>query len=122
MIYRKLSDSGDYTLGNAKQNFLADINAVSQAIKTNLLLLKNEWWEDTSKGLPLFQNILVSNGSKNSIEIADLLIKDNILSTLNVNKIIDFESNFDVRTRTYTITKCEVSTSFGNITLSNITM
>ena len=123
MKYRRLDDNGDYRIGSNSQDFLLNDDAVAQAIITNLKLLKGEWWEDLGKGLPLFQNILVSNGSSDSIKIIDLLIKQNILSVKNVSRILSYESSYDVKTRTYTVTKCTIITSFKSaITFSNISL
>ena len=109
MAYRKLDENGDYVLGQGKQNFLTGVYAVAQAVKTNLMLLQGEWWEDTSKGLPLFQNIL--GQKKNSI---DLLVQNQILKTDGVIEIVSFSSTFN--NRNYQI-NCEIKTQFGNTTI-----
>lgn len=109
MSYRKLDGNGDYVLGQGKQNFITGIYAVTQAVETNLKLLQGEWWEDTSKGLPMFQNILGQTADKkNSI---DLLVQNQILKTDGVIEIVSFSSTFS--NRNYQIT-CEIKTQFGN--------
>ncbi len=109
MKYRKLDGNGDYTFGQNAQNFLTDIDAVAQAIKTSLLLLQGEWWEDTSSGLPLFQNILSQPRiSQNKI---DLIIKDNILNVYGVKGIKDFASNYS--NRSYSVS-CTIDTQYGS--------
>ena len=50
MRYRALDDNGDMTFGGNNKNFLKDIKAVIQAIKTRIKLLKGEWWENTETG------------------------------------------------------------------------
>jgi len=110
MIYRALDSNGDYVFGKNMQSFLIDINAVAQAIKTNLLLLKEEWWEDLSEGLPLFQNILGQSGSGESIQSIDLIVKDRILNTQNVLNIITYSSKYENRRLAIS---CSVETVFG---------
>jgi len=111
MIYRELDLNGDYTFGKNMQNFISGAAAVAQAIKTNLLLLKEEWWEDTEEGLPLFQNII---GQKffadGNIQSADLIIKDRIANTQGVLTIIGYNSMYDNRKLSIS---CTVITIFG---------
>lgn len=110
MIYRRLDNNGDYSFGNNLQNFVLSAEAVGQAIKTRLLLLQGEWWEDTSQGLPLFQNILGQPGTSENLASADLLIKDIIANTPNVTGISDFKSTY--KNRKYGFI-CKVDTIYG---------
>jgi hypothetical protein len=101
------------------QNFIKDTDAVVQAIKTNLLLLEGEWWEDISEGLPLFQSLLGQSGTQEHLDAADLLIKERILSTQGVSQIQDFQSSYE--NRRYTISKCVVATNTGQtVTVSGV--
>ena len=77
--YRRLIN-GDYSFGRNNGDFLTGIDAVSQAIRTRLLLLKGEWWEDTEQGLPLFQSIL----GQYETQPIDLLVQDTISNTKDV--------------------------------------
>lgn len=119
MKYRAIDQNGDYVMKNM-QSFLTDADAVTQAIKTNLLLLQGEWWEDTSNGLPLFQNILGQPGTPDKINAVDLIIKERILATQGVSEIIDFQSSY--QNRTYTIEKCSVNTIYGTATVSGVNL
>jgi hypothetical protein len=116
LIYRRLDSNGDYTFGQSKQNFLSDINAVAQAILTRLRLLKGEWWEDTTEGLPLFQQILGTRGTNK--KVVDSLIRSRILDTTGVSGIETYESTFDGETRAYTFT-ATVNTDYGSTTITN---
>jgi len=111
MLYRRLDGSDDYSLGNG---FLRGVEAVAQAIKTNLRLLKGEWWEDTSKGLPLFESILGRIGSYEDIRAVDLIIKDQILSTKGVVSIKALKSA--CLNRRYSFS-CTINTEFGEVVL-----
>jgi len=111
MLYRRLDGSDDYSLGKV---FLRDVEAVAQAIKTNLRLLKGEWWEDVSKGLPLFESILGRSGSDENIRAVDLIIKDQILSTKGVVSIKSLKSS--CLNRRYSFS-CIINTEFGEVVL-----
>ncbi|WP_199242630.1 hypothetical protein [Desulfosporosinus fructosivorans] len=102
------------------QDFLADEDAVAQAIKTSLLLLRGEWWEDTGDGLPLFQNILGQSGTQEHLTSTDLLIKDRILSTQGVSQIQSFQSSY--ANRRYNVENCTVLTNTGQtVTVTGVT-
>ncbi|MCL6442078.1 MAG: hypothetical protein K6T83_01205 [Alicyclobacillus sp.] len=120
MRYRKLSPSGDYTFG-LQNGFYTDTEAVAQAIYTSLKLLQGEWWEDTSQGLPLFQSILGQPGTPDHIHAVDMLVQEQILNVPGVQEITSFSSDYDSRTRTYTITNCTVQTQYGETVLKGVT-
>jgi hypothetical protein len=67
---------------------------VAQAIKTNLLLLQGEWWEDTSQGLPLFQSILAGPGTPDNLQAAHLLIRQRIAATQGVKSVDSIQVSF----------------------------
>jgi hypothetical protein len=115
MKYRILDQNGDYSFGRGQQNLTYGSYAVAQAIKTRLLLLQGEWWEDTSLGLPLFQQIIGQSGLQKNVKIADLLIQNVILNTPNVTGISEFLSAFQNRSYSF---QCNVQTAFGDITVS----
>ena len=115
MKYRRLDINGDYTLGRNRQNFLTDVDAVAQAIKTRLLLLYGEWWEDLTDGLPLWQRMIGSVGSDENKQVLDLIVKERINGTTNANSVVNFIS--EIKDRKYTFT-CLVVTDYGNLTVS----
>ena len=126
MTYRQLSDTGDFTLIGESSEFYTGTTAVAQAILTNLRLLAGEWWENTSLGLPLIQNILGTSGSAANIAAVDNLVQQTILGVaLNglqlVQSILSFSSAFDTRTRTYAFS-CTLNTIFGAVGLENVTL
>lgn len=116
MKYRKLIN-GDYSFGGNANDFIEGTLAVSQAIKTNLLLLFGEWWESINQGLPLFQNILGQPGTPENVQAIDLLVQANISSTPGVLNIKNFESTYE--DRTYSLT-CTVETQYGDATVEVI--
>ncbi len=116
MIYRQLDDNGDYIFGRGKQAYLSGVEACAQAIKTRLLLLYAEWWEDLEDGLPLFEQILASPGSDRNIQAVDLIFKDRIVNTTGVQSLASYESNYENRQYKFT---CVVETQYGELVVSN---
>lgn len=108
--YRRIVDD-DYSFGNSAQNFVSGTVAVAQAIKTRLLLLQEEWWEDTEDGLPLFQSILGQPGTEENLQSIDLLVQDRIIKTPGVNGVKYFESTYT--NRNYGVS-CTVETMYGD--------
>lgn len=90
---------------------------MTQAIKTRLGLLKGEWWEDTSTGLPLFQSILGKVGTVDNISLVDTLIKAQIVGTTDVTGIESFSSTFDSTARKYSFS-CTANTKYGTVTVT----
>jgi hypothetical protein len=105
--------------GHGAADFYVDEEAVAQAIKTRLLLLWGEWWEDTSDGLPLYQNIIGVRGTQANLAATELLIRDRIAQTENVLEVVSLSSDFDQETRTvyYNAT---VNTPFGLVELNDV--
>lgn len=93
MIYRKLTSTGDYSFGRGSQDFVEGVEAVAQAVNTNLLLLRGEWWENLENGLPLFEEIIGTPETAEGITTIDALISDRILSTEGVLSIESYESS-----------------------------
>lgn len=115
---RKLDSNHDMIYGQGSQDYLIDIDAVSQIIQTRLLLFLREWWEDREDGLPLWQRILGRPGIKKGI--IDGLIRERILGTPYVKGIQSLTSKIDVDLRSYQV-YIVVQTSFGPVIVTNIT-
>ncbi len=116
MSYRRLDSNGDYIFGGGRSMYLRGADAVAQAIRTRLLLLKNEWWEDQLDGLPLWQQILGQNngGKKN---IVDGLIQARIMDWPPVLSISSVSSTYDPDTRAYSFSAV-ADTVFGQIVIN----
>lgn len=118
MIYRMLDDNGDYVFGRGKHAYLKDAEAVAQAIKTRLLLLYSEWWEDREDGLPLWEQILDTSGSEKNLQAVDYIFLDRIRGTTGVMAILGYQSDFDRQSRRYKF-KAVVETIYGNLLVTN---
>jgi len=119
MIYRVLDSNGDYSFGKGSQDFLADAAAVAQAIKTNILLLQGEWWENIGEGLPLFQSILGQSGTTEHLKAVDAIIRDRISSTKGVSSIQNFSSTYENRRYSFS---CTVTTTVGQTATVEVTL
>lgn len=102
MKYRKLDERGDYIIGR-RDELYEGTEAVIQAVKTRLLLLYGEWWENPEDGTPLFEKVL-GHGLRTGEppDEVDLVFSERINGTQGVSDITSFESKIDAETRTYT--------------------
>lgn len=116
MIYRILSKDWDYTFGNGTSNYLSGAEAVAQAIKSRLLLLYGEWWEDQEDGLPLWQKIMGTSGRPENQQAVDLIIRDRISETEGVLAITAWTSSFENRNYVF---RALVETKYGTLSVTN---
>ncbi len=116
MKYRRLDDNWDYCFGRGQQNYLTGVDAVAQAIKSRLLLLYHEWWEDLGDGLPLWERILGTSGSEENRQAVDLIIRDRISGTDGVSSVLQFDSSYERRIYKF---KATVETLYGTLYISN---
>lgn len=101
MRYRKLDSNGDYTIGRRDEMY-EGTEAVSQAVKTRLLLLLGEWWENRDEGTPLFEKVFGQRlRTDETPDEIDLVFSDRINGTQGVSDITKFESSIDAESRTY---------------------
>lgn len=117
VLYRKLTPAGDYTFGHGMADFYKDADAVGQAVKTRLLLLYGEWWEDRENGTPLFEEILRRSMTDDGIRAVDLIVKDRILGVDGVSAISKYEGTVNRLTRTYSI-EAVIETIYGEVNIS----
>jgi hypothetical protein len=102
--------------GNGQENFISDLEAVTQIIATRLKLFQGEWFLNLEDGLPLFQSILGSSGSQRNITVITNLIAARILGTPYVTAIVSITATYQNRKFVFSAT---VATQFGVVTVSN---
>ena len=115
--YRRLDSNHDPVFGQGKADYLSDLDAVAQAIKTRLLLFTNEWWEDLEDGLGAFTDILGKFSGNNRGDL-DKIIQERISGTTGVTGISSVSSNYDAETRQYSFSAV-VDTEYGQLTVTN---
>lgn len=119
MKYRRLDENWDYVFGHGKNDYLEGREAVGQAVKSRLLLLYGEWWEDLEDGLPLFERILASSGSDANKKAVDIIFARRIGDTTGVLNVSWYDSSFDRNKRAYSFS-CRVDTVYGELYVSNV--
>jgi len=116
---RALGPNGDPLQGNGQNNFISDLAAVTQIIKTRLLLFQGEWFLNLLDGLPLFQSILGASGSQRSqrsLQIIINLISARITGTPYVTGISSISASYLNRSFSF---KAQVETQFGTVFVTN---
>ncbi len=116
MTVRRIDNSGD--ISTSGQQFISNADEIAQTIETRLKLFLGEYFRDISDGTPWFQQIL---GKGSSLEVKEAQIKRRIIQTNGVDSIFQFETDFDLESRRYSV-KAGVVTPFGQafISLSDI--
>lgn len=96
-------------------NFLTDLNAIAQILKSRLLLLQGEWFESTTDGTPIFQQLL---GMPTSIQAVTLMLRQRILGTPYVSGIVSIDITYAPSGRNFSFAAI-VQTQFGTVSLTN---
>jgi hypothetical protein len=118
MVQQNAQPQNDPVEGANGPVFLSDRDAVAQIIYTTLRLLLGDWWEYLTIGFPLFQKLIGSSGAPTNQAGVMLIIQQTILSCPYVLQIVDFSFTHNTATLNSTFT-CIVSTSFGNLVVTN---
>lgn len=113
---RALDSNGEPIQGNGQNCFISDLAAVTQIIKTRLLLFEAEFWENVQDGLPLFQQILGASGSPRSLQVITNLISQRISGTIGVTGVTSINATYQSRKFTFS---AQVQTQFGTVFISN---
>lgn len=111
MLVRRLDSNHDMTFGYGLANYSTDAEACSQNVKTRLLLLQEEWFLDTTAGVPWLQQIMVKPAD---LALAESIIKERILTTEGIESIQAFDFTFDANTRKVNIA-CTVKTIYATV-------
>ena len=108
---RSLSTDGEPQYGNGTQNFISDLAAVSQIIRSTLLLLKGEMFLALNAGTPLFQALV---GQAITNQAVALIYQSIILGVPYVTGIASVSVVYVPQSRQYSFSAL-VSTVFGTI-------
>ena len=111
MRYRKLDANGDMVFGSGKNDYITEVEAVKQAVKTRLLLLYNEWWENAEDGLPLFE-LIAGHRDKGT---AEKEIQERIQGTQHVISVKNIQTSFERRGFYFS---CDLQTEYGQTNFS----
>ena len=119
MIYRRLSNDGDYLIGAGSSGFVSGIEAVTQAIITRIKLLRDEWWENLLEGTPLWQQILGHKSDEEAIRIINNVLVNRVLETKGVSSVESYSGEFNPSTRKYTFSAV-VNTVYGRSNIEEV--
>lgn len=111
MLTRRLDNTWDMSFGKGMNNFARDAEATGQKVKTRLLLLRAEWFLDTSAGVPYLQQIMVKPAD---LPLAESLIKQCILATEGVLEIISFTMTLNPENRKLSV-ETSIRTTYDDI-------
>jgi len=114
MIGRALNKCNDLFLENGRIGTIQAGDQVVQHVRTRLLTYLGEWFLDINAGLPYFQNIFTKPVN---LTLTESVIKNEILQTPDVNKLVSFEFTFD-RTKRILEIEFEAETTFGEVSSS----
>ena len=115
-MYCQINDTGD--IATSGEQFVDSAEEIAQTVRTRLKLFLGEYFRNINDGTPWFQNIL---GKGQSLDVKDATIKRRVLQTPGVISIFDFNTDFDLQLRTYSVSM-GIVTEFGNalITISDV--
>lgn len=112
MTVRKLTAYGD--IATSGQQFIAGKEEVAQTIKTRLYLFLGEYFRDITDGTDWFGKIL---GKGKGLQTAEATIRRRIAQTPGALSVVEFSTDFDLPTRTLSVS-CGVVTPYGQTTIS----
>lgn len=118
MKYRKLDSNGDYTFGNNNADYVTDLDAVVQAIRTKILLFYGEWWEDIGIGIPMFQSLIGQVNPEGLKQSATLLLTKRIQELNEVTSVNNIDLKIEKRTISFS---ADVDTVYGQASVEVIT-
>lgn len=112
MTVRALNENGGIVTSGS--HFINKEKEIAQTIVTRLKLFYGEYFRDITDGTRWFEDIL---GKGNATGNADAEIRRRISQTDGVNGILEYNSDFNLESREFSVT-CSVLTTYGNITIS----
>ena len=92
MIGFALNSDNDIIIENGNFKLVEDGAHTVQAVRSRLLAYLNEWFLDTSSGVPYFEKIFIKPANLGNVES---ILKQKILQTPGVNLIVEFTMVFD---------------------------
>ncbi len=112
MTVRLLDENGDIVTSGTQ--FTSGALEVAQTVQTRLRLYLGENFRNIQDGTPWWESILGKEGTLSSKEA---IIKNRIIRTDGVTKILSFETDFDISTRAYSV-KVGILTKYGETDLT----
>lgn len=104
----KLGTDGDLAFENGDLVLVTGVDAIAQLVGQRLKFFRGEWFLDTLKGIPFFDDIFVKTPNPTLI---DAIFKKVILDTPGMLRLDQFRLTLDRGRRTLSLTFKGISTS-----------
>lgn len=99
MTVRRLDDNGDIVTSG--EQFITGRDEIAQTVKTRLALFLGEYFRDITDGTPWYEQIL---GKFTSLDTAEAVLRVRISATPGAIRLTSFDTDFDLDSRTYSVT------------------
>jgi len=100
MTVRRINDdTGDIVTSG--QQFIYTRDEIAQTVKTRLSLFLGEYFRDILDGTPWYEQIL---GKFSSLDTVESVLRVRIATSPGVIRLTSFTSDFDINSRTYSVT------------------
>lgn len=109
MTVRRLDPVTGDIITSGEQQFIGGREEIAQTVKTRLALFLGEYFRDITAGTPWYEQIL---GKFTSLDVAESALRVRIASTAGVIRLTSFDTDFDINSRTYTVT-AGILTTYG---------
>lgn len=100
MIDVELGNNGDLVIENYDLVLIDSVDQIAQNLAIRLRFFLNEWFLDTTVGIPYYEDFFIK--APNRIRIESVL-KEEILDTEGVNEINSFTSDFNSTLREFSV-------------------
>lgn len=108
MTVRRLDDdTGDIVTSG--QQFTGGREEIAQTVKTRLALFLGEYFRDITDGTPWYEQIL---GKFSSLDTVESVLRVRIAATPGVIRLTSFNTDFNIDSRTYSVT-AGILTTYG---------
>ena len=104
----KIGTDGDLAFENGDLVLVTGVDAIAQLVGQRLKFFQGEWFLDTLKGIPFFDDIFVKTPNPT---LVDAIFKKVILDTPGMLRLDQFALTLDRARRTLSLTFKGISTS-----------
>ena len=111
-----LNSSGDLDFTNNNFVLVEGSEEIKQLVQVRISTFLGEWFLDSSRGIPWFQDILKKNPNP---VIVDAVLKNTVLETDGIKELISWDLDYDSSLRTLDLTfEAKVEDNPNNIIFS----
>lgn len=111
-VRRVNQDTGDIATSGVQ--FITEREEIAQVIGNRLKLFFAEYFRDITDGTPWYQSVL---GKGSPLSVKDSVIKNRIIQTEGVTSILEFNADYDINNRSYSIA-AKILTIYGEVGFS----